>query len=177
MKSSKSKKSERKDNSSVPTRSLRNYVIWAVIILGVVVLAALTNRSKPARPANSGSVSSPAQAISTNAPAGPAPAPANFQKLTGKWLRPDGGYVLEIKSVEDSGKLRAAYFNPQPINVSKAEASQAGAATRVFIELRDVNYPGSTYTLTYLPEKDLLVGIYYQALQQQRFEVYFERMK
>ncbi len=40
-----------------------------------------------------------------------------------------------------------------------------------------MNYPGSTYTLTYVADKDLLVGIYYQALQQQSFEVYFERMR
>jgi len=34
----------------------------------------------------------------------------------------------------------------------------------VFIELRDVNYPGSTYSLTYEPASDQLKGIYYQAV-------------
>jgi len=97
--------------------------------------------------------------------------------LNGRWLRPDGGYIIEIKSADANGKLEAGYFNPKPIHVAKAEATQDGGAMKVFIELQDVNYPGSTYTLTYLPDRDLLAGIYYQALQQQRFEVYFERVK
>ena len=69
------------------------------------------------------------------------------------------------------------YFNPKSIHVAKAEASRDGDATKVFIELRDVNYPGSTYTLTYDPASDQLKGIYYQAAEQQRFPVIFMRMK
>ena len=66
----------------------------------------------------------------------------DFQKLTGRWRRPDGGYVVEIKSVAPDGSMDAAYFNPKSIHVAKAEASRDADATRVFIELRDVNYPG-----------------------------------
>ena len=40
-----------------------------------------------------------------------------------------------------------------------------------------MNYPGSTYTLTYDPASDQLKGVYYQAALQQRFEVVFVRMK
>jgi hypothetical protein len=123
----------------------------------------------------------PAQASLTNQPPSPAPAAAEtkpeFQRLKGKWLRPDGGYIVEVKSVADSGKMEVAYFNPRPINVARAEASQDGGVTKVFIELRDVNYPGSTYTLTYEPGGDQLKGIYYQAAMQQRFEVGFVRTK
>jgi hypothetical protein len=108
--------------------------------------------------------------------AAPAPNPV-FEKLKGKWLRPDGGYILEIRSVEPDGKMDAAYFNPNPIHVAKAEAAQEGAVTKVSIELRDVNYPGSTYVLTYEAATDQLAGIYYQAALQQRFEVVFARMK
>ena len=87
-----------------------------------------------------------------------------FQKLTGRWLRPDGGYILEIKSVNDTtGQMDAGYFNPNPINVSKAEASREGATVKVFVELRAPNYPGSTYTLTYDPATDHLTGMYFQA--------------
>jgi hypothetical protein len=98
-----------------------------------------------------------------------------FQKLKGKWLRPDGGYVLEIKTVDGGGRMEAAYFNPRPIHVARAEASQDGGVTKVFIELRDVNYPGSTYTLTFDPAGDQLHGVYFQALEQQRYEVVFVR--
>jgi hypothetical protein len=122
----------------------------------------------------------PVEAAITNAPATVAAAAASkadFQKLTGKWQRPDGGYVIDVKSVTDQGAMDAGYFNPKPIHVAKAEATQDGAALKVFIELRDVNYPGSTYTLVYDPAGDQLKGIYYQALQQQSFEVVFVRLK
>jgi len=117
------------------------------------------------------------QTANTPPPAIVAVAKPEFQKLKGKWLRPDGGYVIDIRSVDDGGKLNAAYLNPKPIHVAKAEASLEGAAIKAFIELRDVNYPGSTYTLVYEPDSDQLRGIYYQAVQQQRFEVAFVRMK
>jgi hypothetical protein len=100
-----------------------------------------------------------------------------FDALNGRWLRPDGGYVLEIRAVDASGKIDAEYFNPKPINVAKAEATRAGSALKVFVELRAPNYPGSTYTLTYDPQQDQLQGIYFQALQQQNFNVFFVRMK
>ena len=100
-----------------------------------------------------------------------------FDKLNGRWLRPDGGYVLEIRSVDASGKIDAAYLNPRPISVSKAEATRDGSTLKVFIELRAPNYPGSTYTLTYDPQRDQLTGIYFQAVQQQNFDVSFVRMK
>ena len=40
-----------------------------------------------------------------------------FQKLIGRWLRPDGGYILEISHISSDRKMEAAYFNPRPINV------------------------------------------------------------
>jgi len=73
--------------------------------------------------------------------------------------------------------MNAAYFNPQSIHVAKAEASQDGETIHVFIELRDVNYPGSTYNLTYDPADDSLKGIYFQAAIGQTFDVYFLRLQ
>jgi uncharacterized protein (DUF2147 family) len=102
---------------------------------------------------------------------------ADFGPLRGRWVRPDGGYVLEIKDVDTSGKMTAAYFNPRPINVSQAEAALDGTALKVFIELRDMNYPGATYHLTYDPGSDQLRGRYFQPKLQQTFEVHFVRMK
>jgi uncharacterized protein (DUF2147 family) len=102
---------------------------------------------------------------------------SEFQKLTGPWQRPDGGYVLAIKSIADNGAMEAVYYNPNRINIATAEASKDGDAMKVFIELRDVNYPGSTYRLTYDPASDQLKGIYYQAIEKQRFPVVFVRMR
>jgi hypothetical protein len=120
----------------------------------------------------------PAAAVNaTNPPAAAATPSAAFAKLPGRWLRPDGGYILEIRSVAPDGKTDARYLNPRPINVAKAEASQEGASVKVFIELRDVNYPGSTYTLTYDSTNDRLYGIYFQAAIRESFEVFFQRLK
>jgi len=118
----------------------------------------------------------PTEVIAAAPPAAAGPSRADFQKLKGKWLRPDGGYVLEIRAIGETGKLDASYLNPRPIKVSKAEASQDGETVKVFIELRDVNYPGSNYDLTYDPQSDSLKGIYFQATLRQRFEVVFVRM-
>jgi hypothetical protein len=100
-----------------------------------------------------------------------------FDTLKGRWVRPDGGYVLEIRSVDAGGKMEAAYFNPKPINIAKAEAAREGSTLKIFVELRAPNYPGSTYTLNYDQEQDQLKGIYFQAVEQQRYNVYFVRMK
>jgi hypothetical protein len=155
------------------------------ILLTVIFVAALVFLWKKSQPANP----TAAETAITNTPATnipatngavaavPAAAAADFQKLKGQWRRPDGGYIVDIRSVEDNGTMDAGYFNPNSIHVAKAEASREGAALKVFVELRDVNYPGSTYTLTYDPANDQLQGIYFQALQQQRFEVAFERVK
>jgi hypothetical protein len=53
----------------------------------------------------------------------------------------------------------------------------SGSSMKVFVELRAPNYPGSTYTLTYDPQQDRLKGIYFQAAQQQSFNVEFVRLK
>jgi hypothetical protein len=102
---------------------------------------------------------------------------AAFQKLEGRWQRDDGGYILDIRGVDAAGKLTAAYLNPRPINVATAEASMLGQTLRVFIELRDVNYPGSTYQLTYDPADDSLKGSYFQAALKETYEVAFARLK
>ena len=101
----------------------------------------------------------------------------DFQTLQGKWLRVDGSYVIEVRNVAEDGKMDATYSNPNPINVSQAEANRSNDTVTVFIELNDVNYPGSTYTLTYDPGGDVLEGIYYQAVQKQQFQVRFIRME
>jgi uncharacterized protein (DUF2147 family) len=104
-----------------------------------------------------------------------AQAPPDVMALKGRWVRTDGGYVIDIKSVGPGGQMQAAYYNPNPINVSRAQATRSGAAVTVFMELRAPGYPGSTYTLIHDPKSDTLKGIYHQAALQQNFEVVFVR--
>ncbi len=101
--------------------------------------------------------------------------PDPVRKLLGRWMRADGGYVLELKKADLSGVMEAGYFNPKPINVSRAIWMQGGAGLQVMVELNDVGYPGATYVLTYDAQGDRLAGQYTQPAMQQTFDIEFVR--
>ena len=101
----------------------------------------------------------------------------DFQPLMGRWQRTDGGYVIEIGRIDADGKIAAGYFNPHPINVSRAQASMQKGYIKVEVELCDTGYPGSRYTLIYDQPKDRLIGFYYHATSGQNFDVVFVRKK
>ncbi len=65
-----------------------------------------------------------------------------FEKLIGLWQRPDGGYLIEIRSVGPNGEMKAAYFNPRPINVAKAEAYHDGGGDQYFHRTERPELPG-----------------------------------
>ncbi len=160
------------DKSKGQLARQRPYLHLVTLALGLAVIAAgavflLHGKQAGAQPAT------PPAAKESGPVTG---AKGDFAPLKGRWMRPDGGYVIEIKAIEANGKMMAAYFNPRPINVSRAEAGLEGTTIRVFVELRDVNYPGATYTLAYDPERDQLKGVYYQPALQQSFDVVFVRL-
>ena len=149
------KKAKKKRAATGPARSPNPFSRWAIyllISLGLVVLGYFVIREWPSGQNQS-------------------------QLLKGRWLRPDGDYVLEIQDIKPDGEMEAAYFNPNPIHVAIAKMSQSGPVTKVFVELRDTGYPGSAYNLVYDPGSDQLKGIYSQAALHQDFDVYFVRMK
>ncbi|MCU0345140.1 MAG: hypothetical protein MUF28_15110 [Ignavibacterium sp.] len=100
---------------------------------------------------------------------------ADKNLLVGDWLRTDAGYRIVITKVNQDGTLDAQYFNPNPINIGKTNWEENNGNLKIIIELRDVNYPGSTYTLSYLPDRDVLAGDYYQAVEGITFYVEFAR--
>jgi hypothetical protein len=101
----------------------------------------------------------------------------DLQRLEGRWVRPDGGYILELREIKKDGSLMAAYFNPRPIKVFSAKWSRKKGKINLFVELRDVNYPGSKYNLQYEPGFDRLKGTYFQAVEKQTFNIEFVRAK
>jgi len=102
---------------------------------------------------------------------------ADKNTLVGDWVRTDAQYLIRITQVNDDGTMTAQYFNPNPINVGSASWEQSYGNLKIIIEMRDVNYPGSTYTLNYLPDRDMLAGEYYQAVEGLTFYVEFSRRK
>jgi hypothetical protein len=106
---------------------------------------------------------------------GTAPGAERFQHLKGRWVRPDGGYLLEVTEVSADGRVTAGYYNPSPINVANARAVYETGQLKLFVELRDINYPGSTYTLRYDRDKNQLEGAYFQAAMNQTYDVVFVR--
>jgi len=149
-----------------------------VVVLAIGIAACRSRDGQPAAPAATTVATAPAPAATT--PVATAPGPAKptangFEKLVARWLREDGGYILEVRSVSPQGAVDASYYNPRPINVAKAEAFRENGALTLFVELRAPNYPGSTYRLVYDPASDTLVGTYFQALQKQTFDVSFVR--
>lgn len=97
-------------------------------------------------------------------------------RLVGRWLRPDGGYLLELRNAHSDGRLEAAYFNPSPIRVAQAQWTRETDGLHVMVELRDANYPGAVYRLQLAPDAQLLRGQYYQPALEQTFEIEFRRI-
>jgi hypothetical protein len=101
---------------------------------------------------------------------------AEFETVKGRWLRPDGGYVIELKELLPNNQLAAGYFNPGPINVGEAKIYKENGFLKVFVKMQDKNYPGSTYTLIYDKANDQLRGVYFQAVQGVEYQVGFTRL-
>ena len=96
--------------------------------------------------------------------------------MLGSWIRPDGGYNLEITAFNKS-TLDAAYYNPNPVMISETQWKIQDGYVYFYVKFDDVGYEGSYYSLGYFPDRDILAGFYYQAPMNQEFDVYFEREK
>jgi hypothetical protein len=103
--------------------------------------------------------------------------PVDKNLLVGDWIRTDGSYLIKINNVNEDGTLEAQYFNPNPINVESAKWEKYQGNLKITIVLRDQNYPGSTYSINYLPDGDFLAGEYFQAVERSTFYVEFARNK
>lgn len=142
----------------------RRFALRAALALALFGAALVCGCARPAAP-------EPPAPKPDAAPA----TPASLEKILGRWVRDDGGYVLELRSGAAGGVLDAAYFNPKPIAVSRAAWLEAGGRLQVLVELTGSGYDGSTYILHYEPQADRLVGEYRQAVQRQTYEIAFVR--
>ena len=140
---------------------MRRWMVWCTRLLVLGVVAGCRREPVPVQPV-----------------CAPAPVVVDAASLTGVWVRPDGGYILEIRGVAEDGKLDVTYSNPRPIHVADATWRQSDTmGLMVLVELRDTGYPGATYRLRYQQDKDTLTGAYHQPAVDQTFDVTFARKK
>ena len=174
MGSRKPKKRSHRDKASSRERRNLPTLVFILVCAGVAMAGGLLFFSKYTNEADQKmAISAPDPSSKPNVPH---VMPAHLRKLVGRWVRPDGGYVIHIRQVDADGSLQAAYFNPRPIHVSQAQVTQKEGEIQILIELRDIGYPGATYALTYNAKHDVLAGLYHQPAVGQTFDVAFERM-
>ena len=162
-----SKKSTRREKRFPVKNILITSTVMAIVIGVLLYSQSSKDMKQPLVINSSSSKNGSSEVSSTNK--------SEFSKVIGRWLRPDGGYVIEITDIGEDGSLDASYFNPRSINVSQAEIVSKDGTLEIFIELRDVGYPGARYSLVYSPQDDTLQGLYYQPSVGQSFEVIFIR--
>ena len=100
---------------------------------------------------------------------------SDYKDLIGRWLRPDGGYVLVLNNIDEEGQIDATYLQPRNIHVSQAKIITEEDGKYIYVELQDTGYPGSNYKLKYDAETDRLLGVYYHAVLKKKFDIYFVR--
>jgi len=99
-------------------------------------------------------------------------------KLTGKWMRADGTYLLTIDKIYPNGLIDAHYFNPASIYIKESKIRLIdNNQIEIFIKFQDKRYPGSYYQLVYDQMNNILKGIYYHAILKQSFNIYFIKLK
>jgi hypothetical protein len=128
----------------------------------------------PVADTDSGERASPDE---TSPPARALPDQQARDALVGWWLRHDQSYMMVLDAIAEDGSAEARYFNPAPVNVSKAEVWLEGDLIRLRLELTDRNYPGNYYELGYIPDRDTWVGLYHHLGNDEIYEVYFVRFE
>jgi hypothetical protein len=105
---------------------------------------------------------------------------SELKRLVGRWQRtgdePGKEKLLDVRAINADGTVDVRYFNPEPVHEVNARVTMEGGFPRLDVTLPDASYQGSTYTLTYNPAGDELTGVFYQAVEQQYFDVAFKRM-
>ncbi len=178
------KSSRPKPGAGISIRTRISFVIVALLAVAVAAMMLLRPGPPPSPAAPPQATSAPpaveaaptTTVSETNRPADGA-GKSKLSVLVGRWQRTDGGYAIDIQSVAANGEMQAGYFNPRPIQVGRAEAFEKEGKAQMYLELRDVNYPGSYYSLAFHPATGMLAGIYFQATLRETYEVEFVRLR
>jgi hypothetical protein len=102
--------SSRKPSTKSGMRRASVLTVTLVLAVGVVATFTLLRGRQPGG-VGLPLLSSPVPSISLAATADSAE--SGFRVLSGRWLRPDGGYILTIRDIDARGKIDALYLNPR----------------------------------------------------------------
>jgi hypothetical protein len=165
------KNKSNKKSKTTPVAKKKSPLWMVVVVIAVASIGGILWRNYSA---HKNTNNSPTSTIPANVQV-----TADQHLLVGRWTRTDsdGAYVIEIKSAGADGKLEASYFNPSPIKIGHAEWQKKNNGLMIVVELRDVNYPGSTYTLNFISAENRMTGNYYQAVEGANFDVEFVRAR
>src|SRR4051794_32407610 len=97
----------------------------ALLIFAIAAVLVSNSKSKSTTKKSLGASSAVPQAALSSAE----------KQLVGHWLRPDGGYVIEIREAKPDGQLDASYFNPSIVNISRADWKRDESGMQISIEL------------------------------------------
>jgi len=86
--------------------------------------------------------------------------PAAAMDFEGDWRRMDRQYELILSDMDSPEGPKALYNNPSPVNVQSATLLEEENNLVLKVVLMDEGYPGSTYVLQFLPERQILFGTY-----------------
>jgi hypothetical protein len=163
-------------NRSAPPAAKKNNIRWiSFFVILATLIAAFLFYNRQVSSANQ-EVKQDIFREAPPAPAAQADLEAVVKKLTGRWQRTDGGYIIELKNPSPDGKVEAAYFNPNPIHVGRSGWQNSAGKIILTVELQDANYPGSLYTLEFIHQEDILRGSYFQAVEKVNYDVEFRRL-
>src|SRR4029077_4172261 len=110
---SKGQTAQKRDKSQAPASSGRKFPLKTILVLALAVVGPLglwwlSSRRADRPPA----VAAGAETLAGKPLGRDAAVMPEIQRLKGRWQRPDGGYIVEVRSVDDTGRMDAAYFNP-----------------------------------------------------------------
>lgn len=97
--------------------------------------------------------------------------------LKGSWQREDKAEELKITSIFDTGLLEVDYYVGKRVIIEKAGWTNSSNVLRIFVFFTQEEKTGYGLILNYLPEKDLLVGVYIDGVTDTSFKVVFKRNK
>ncbi|HEY5870112.1 MAG TPA: hypothetical protein VI542_31850, partial [Candidatus Tectomicrobia bacterium] len=90
----------RRSNTTTPSAGRRRTLVATIILVAVAIMVPLGVRWWRAQHADTRPTAPSPPVTAARLPAPMAATAPGVQQLKGKWLRPDGGYMLDVRDVD-----------------------------------------------------------------------------